>query len=101
MILFAACALTVLIETPFLMLFGYRDRDAVTVIVCANVISNLLLNLVRAFFLPQSAAVYPLEAAVVVGEYLIYRAAFGGSRRLFALTLAANCLSYALGLLIF
>ena len=45
MMIFLACALTVLIETPFLALFGYRKRDEVVIIVCANVVTNLLLNL--------------------------------------------------------
>lgn len=99
--IFLACALTVLIETPFLALFGYRKRDELIVIVCANVITNLLLNLLLAFRPGAIRAVLLLEAAAVAAEYGIYALAFGRSRRLFLLTLAANALSYTLGLLIF
>ena len=42
--IFLACLLTVAVETAFLAAFGYRDRLALIVIVCANVITNLLLK---------------------------------------------------------
>ena len=96
-----ACALTVLIETPFLALWGYRKRDEIVVIVCANVVTNLLLNLLL-WRVPSlyGPAVYGLEALVVAAEYGIYRLAFGQRRGLFWLTLAANALSYGLGVLL-
>ena len=40
-----ACLLTVVLEGAFLALCGYRDRFSLTVVVCANIITNLLLNL--------------------------------------------------------
>ena len=102
MILFLACVLTVLIETPFLALFGWRSRDELTIIVCANVVTNLLLNLSIALFLPPTIPVIvSLESAAVLTEYGAYALAFGRSGRLFLLTLAANCLSFGIGLLIF
>ena len=101
MTVFLACALTVLIETPFLALFGYRRREELAVIVCANVVTNLLLNLALMLLPLPRWSVYPLEAAVVAAEYAVYALAFGRSRRLFLLTLAANCLSYGIGLLLF
>ena len=99
--IFLACALTVLIETPFLALWGYRKRDELIIIVCANVVTNLLLNLLL-WRVPSlyGPAVYALEAVVVAVEYGIYRLAFGPRKGLFLLTLAANALSYGLGLLI-
>ena len=54
MTLFLACALTVLIETPILVCAGYRGRDEVTVVVCANVVTNLLLNLSAALLLREN-----------------------------------------------
>lgn len=99
--LFLACALTVLIETPFLALFGFSNRYALTVVIASNVLTNLLLNLAFAWVLPYTLPVVLLaEAVVVAAEYLIYRAAFGWSRRLFFLTLCANALSYSAGLLL-
>ncbi len=98
-----ACALTVLIEGAFLALLGYRSRFELTVIVCMNIITNLSLNLCiqLAFHGRPGAWVYLMEALVVAAEYAVYAAAFGKSWKLFGLTLAANCLSYGFGLLIF
>jgi len=100
--IFLACLLTVVIETAFFAAVGYRDRYALTVIVCANVVTNLLLNL----FLwlvggAVGAWIYLLEALVVAAEYAVYAVAFRPGWKLFLLTLAANCISYGLGLLIF
>ena len=104
MMIFVACLLTVLIETPLFYLFGWRDRGAVTVVVCVNVISNLLLNLTLLLDFPGRGAgnwVYLLEALVVAGEYAVYALASRPSWKLLLQTFAANLLSYALGLLIF
>lgn len=101
MSLFLACALTVLIEVPFLALFGYRSRYEVTVTVCANVVTNLTLNLCLRFLLPPSLwSVAGGEVAVVLAEAALYRIAFGRRGGLFPLTLAANALSFGLGLLL-
>ena len=98
MSLLLACALTVLIETPYLALFGYRDRYALTVTVCVNVITNLTLNLCLRYFLPLTVpSVLCGEIAVVAAEYVLYRIAFGKRRGLFWLTLSANVLSFGLG----
>ncbi len=101
--IFLACLLTVVIEGAFLALFGYRDRFSLTVIVCANVITNLLLNLaiLFAFRGDPGAWIYGMEALVVMAEYAVYAVAFGQSGKLFLLTLAANCISYGVGLLAF
>ena len=100
--IFVACALTVAIETPFLALFGYRKKDDLLIIICANVITNLLLNLsLTLLFRDIGAGIYLLEALVVVAEFVIYSIAHRPSASLFLLTTAANVLSYGLGLLIF
>ena len=100
--LLLSAALTAAVETMFLAA-AYR-RDAAFLGLCAavNVASNLTLNLLA--LLPRAALtwlIYPLELAVVAAEYSVYALACGRSRRLFLLTLAANVLSYSLGLLIF
>ena len=100
--IFLACLLTVAVETAFLAAVGYRDRYALTVIICANVVTNLLLNLV--LWLVGGAVgawIYLLEALVVAAEYAVYAVAFRPGWKLFGLTLAANCLSYGLGLQVF
>ncbi len=103
MILFLACFLTVLIETVFFAILGYRGREDLVIVVCANVITNLTLNLLIALVFPQGAGLWLilLEAAVVAAEYAIYTRAFGRSAKLFLQTLAANALSYGIGLLLF
>lgn len=102
--LFAACILTVLIETPLFYLWGWRDRGAVTIVVCVNVISNLLLNLTLLLVFPGRGAgnwIYLLEALVVAGEYAVYALASKPSWKLLLQTFTANLVSYGLGLLIF
>ena len=104
MTLWAACALTVLIETALFALVGYRDRLFLPLCVCVNVATNLTLNLITG---PVSSVVnityfiYVLEAAVVCVEYLVYALVLGRSAKLFLLTLAANCLSYGIGVISF
>ena len=97
-----AVLLTVLIETPILALWGARKGDELLVVVSANVVTNLTLSLFLT--LVSSAALIPVvllpEAAVTAAEYGIFRLAFGRRRRLFAVTLAANVLSFCLGLLL-
>ena len=104
MMLFVACLLTVLIETPLLYLWGWRDRDAVITVVCVNVISNLLLNLTLLLVFPGRGAgnwIYLLEPLVVAGEYAVYTLASRPSWKLLYQTFAVNLISYGIGLLIF
>lgn len=101
MSLLLACLLTVAVETPFLMLFGYRDRNAVSIIVLLNVITNLLLNLTLALIGKTWLSALILECLVVAAEYCVYACAFGRGRRLFFLTLGANVLSCGIGLIPF
>lgn len=98
-----AALLTVAVETVFLAI-TYR-RDAAFLVLCAalNVATNLALNLLLTC-LPRDGLhwlVYPLELAVVAVEYAVYAYACGRSKKLFLLTLAANVLSYCLGLALF
>ncbi len=99
-----ACLLTVLIETVLFYLLGYRTKDDITIVACANVVTNLSLNLILAISGTRATywnIVVPLELAVVLAEFLIYARAFGPSRSLFWKVLAANALSFGIGLLLF
>lgn len=98
-----AALLTVVVETVFLAV-TYR-RDAAFLVLCAalNIATNLALNLLLNC-LPRDGLhwlIYPLELAVVAIEYAVYTYACGGSKKLFLLTLAANVLSYCIGLALF
>lgn len=102
MVFLLACVLTVFLEGVFFFVLGYRNIWEQSVIACANVITNLLLNLVMSVSMfPREPFIYVMEALAVITEYLIYRRAFGPSRRLFALTLAANIISYGIGQILF
>ena len=97
-----ACGLTVLIETGFFLLLGWRDRDRIIVVVCANIASNLLLNLAFDTLIPRSARSIAVgEAAVVAAEYFVYTRLSGRSRALAMQTLLANALSFGAGVLIY
>ncbi len=104
MMIFLFAALTVAIELPWMAAWGYRKRDELLLAACVNVFTNLLLNLLLMFILGGrdiGAWIYLLETAVVAAEYAIYALAFGRGRKLFALTLGANALSYGIGLILF
>ena len=102
MVVFAACVLTVVIETVFMYLVGYRTRNIITIIVFTNVLTNLILNLIIIlFYITDLTTVILLETAVVISEYFIYAHFEGHSRKLFVLTLAANVITYVTGLLLF
>ncbi len=110
MSVFTACGLTVIIETPFVLLTLKRSRDFAIVAVCANVLTNLTLNLVYSLLYiyvlrpPWTGIIiYPLEACVVAAEFLIYRAYLKDVPKLkiFLLTLAANAVSYGVGVMVF
>ena len=100
--IFKACLLTVLLETGLFYLLGYRGKDDLTIVACANVVTNLTLNLTIALFLSGGPGFWLvlMEAAIVATEYLIYARAFGGSKKLFLQTLAANVLSYSAGVVL-
>ena len=102
-LLFKACLLTVVLETGLFYLLGYREKDDLTIVACANVVTNLTLNLTIALFLSGGPGLWLalLEGLVVLAEYLIYARAFGASKKLFLQTLAANLLSYGAGVLLF
>ena len=101
----SACLITIAVETVFLALLGYRKWDFILVCVCVNAATNLSLNLVVTLLSMAEAnvsvLVYPLEALVVVVEYLVYARLEKPSWRLFGFTFAANALSYLLGLALY
>lgn len=103
--IFAACILTIIIESPFLLAVGYRSKSFAAISVCVNAATNLTLNLLAWLLyymgVELSFVVYPMEIAVVAAEYLVYAALEGRSARLFLMTLSANVLSYCAGLLLF
>ena len=101
LILFLCCLITVAAETLFLFLCGFRSHEEIKIIICANVITNLSMNIILSFVGRVAALSVILEIIVAAAEYLIYAGLFGHSKRLFLLTLAANIISCGLGLLIF
>ena len=101
--LLLACVVTVIVETALFWLFGYRSRDEILIVVCTNVITNLLLNLVLSgiFFSVSGRMIVIGELVVIAVETAIYAFAFGRFGKVLALTILANLLSVFLGLLLF
>ena len=101
--LFLACLVTVVVETALFWLAGYRSRDEILVVVCTNVITNLLLNLVLSgiFFSVSGRMIVLGELVVIAVETAIYTFAFGRFGKVLALTVTANLLSVFVGMLLF
>ena len=93
--LFLACLITVVVETAIFWLAGYRSRDEVLVVICTNVVTNLVLNLALSglFFPVWGRTIVLGELLVIAVETAIYTAAFGRFGKVLALTMAANMLS--------
>ena len=100
--LLLACVVTVIAETALFWLLGYRSRDEMLVLVCTNVITNLLLNLVLSgiFFSVWGWMIVIGELVVIAIETAVYTYAFGRFGKVLALTAAANVLSVVIGLLL-
>ena len=100
-----ACVLTVVIELAFFLLVGKRSRDFVFVCVLINIATNLTLNLILSLLYAAgwygNLQVLALEVLVVFTEYRVYALLEGKSRKLMLLTIAANVITYGLGLIIF
>ena len=99
----AACILTVIIEVCWFRVFGYKRPLDLGIIALSNVVTNVALNtfldlVPDAFDVPWLII---LELLVVAAEYLIYRKAFGPSRRLLILAFFANVLSFFIGALVY
>ena len=94
------CLIAVFFETAFFWMFGYDSRDERTVVACTNVLTTLAMNLLM---IPNGYRSIPLVAAAVLiliaAEFGIYSIAFGRSGKLLMLTIAANAISFGIGLL--
>ena len=99
-------ALTVIIETAFFFLAGYREKWFYALCAAVNLMTNLTLNLILSalLFLRQdimNMVLICLELLVVAAEYLCYSAALGKGKRLLLMTFAANLTSFLLGQLFY
>ena len=99
----AACILTVIIEVCWFRIFGYKRPLDLGIIALSNVVTNVALNtfldlVPDAFDVPWLII---LELLVVAVEYLVYRRAFGPSKRLLILTFCANVVSFLIGALVY
>lgn len=103
------CLFTVLIETFFFFLFGYRNKRFIIAAILANLTSNLTLNYIIYFLGLAENPNYgwillAMEIGVWLYESIIYMF-FEKDRKkwleIILLTLAANCLSFMFGILLY
>lgn len=99
--LLLGCLLTVTLETALFALFGFRDPVSLGIVACLNAVTNLGLNLALGLLGAAPWAIAVGEALVMAAEYVVCRLAFGPDRRLLPLTIAANVLSFSVGLMLF
>ena len=93
--------LTAVIESAVFAAAGYTGADALSLCAAVNLLTNISLNLILSLTGWGTAGVLILEMLIVAVEYLCYSCAFGKGRKLFALTFAANLLSFLIGKLIY
>jgi hypothetical protein len=93
--------LTVIVETAFLACFGFRSRRFILISILANLTSNYALN----YFLLYLPSSWNYQLSLVLGELVVvlYESAIylrfeKKKYELIPLTVAANILSFLLGL---
>jgi hypothetical protein len=101
LLFFLPALLTAAVEMLFFSALGYHSRDAIIVIICTNILANVTVNAVFSLIGWKLPEAYLAELLVAAAEYAIFACAFGRSKKLFLLTLAANALTFGLGLIIF
>lgn len=101
--LLLALLLTEAIEIPVCLLWGFRRRDLLFVLL-ANVMTNPAVNVLYAIVclkmaIPPVLSLAVLETAAVAAEWIVYRYATE-TKRPFLVSLTANAASFGAGLLI-
>ena len=98
--------LAVIIEIPILLLFKFRDKDIIVVAVFINIATNFLINVllyqVKHVIDPMGYVkwIFPLEAAVVVIEFIAMSFFTDKKVKLFLVIALANIISYFTGVMI-
>jgi len=116
--IFLAVAVTLLLELPIFLLFGYRKKAFLQLFVSVNVATNISINLCSFLSLYFSnftsfvieiadfalsgyhLLVIFLELLVIAVEYLTFKALLGRSKKLFWVVALANALSGIAGSLL-
>ena len=99
--------LTLIIEIPVLLLFGFRKKDIITVGIFINIATNFSINLLmyRIKYVIASpnygSWIFPLEVAVVLVEFIAMSFFTDKKIKLFFVVALANILSYLSGILLF
>lgn len=88
--------LTLLLELPFVYLWGLRNRHDLTLAVLVNVLTNPAAVFLHTLGIPA----LPLEAAVVAVEGICYRFRGEHIRHPWRLALWVNVFSYGVGCLL-
>jgi hypothetical protein len=96
--LLLASSLTIIIETSFLALVGYRGVLFFIVCILVNFITNLTLNILLLVLPAWGLTVLLLESVVVIIEWWSLGYFVLDRRGLFLPVLAANMLSFTVGL---
>ena len=101
--LLLALLLTEAIEIPVCLLFGLRKKELLVVLL-ANLLTNPAVNVLYLLAtlctpLPRVLVIAVLEVSAVVTEWLIYRS-LTEAKHPFRMSLAANAVSYGVGLLL-
>ena len=103
------CLFTILVEVFFFFLFGYRSKKFIIAAILANLTSNLILNYIIYFLdLTGEPNYWWIPLAKEVGGWiygsLLYLPGGKDKKKYFEivlLTLAANCCSFIIGILLY
>lgn len=88
--------LTLLLELPFVYVWGLRSRYNLMLAVLVNVLTNPAVVLLHGLGIPA----LPLEIMAIAVEGFCYQKRGGGITRPFLLAFFANAFSYSIGLVL-
>ena len=97
--------LTIALETGFFLVIGKRGRKDLLLVVMVNILTNpavVLIYWLAAIYtdLGRVIVIVPLEILAVLTEGFYYKKYGDSFKRPFVFSLAANAISYGLGVLI-
>jgi len=99
--------LTLIIEIPILLIFNFRKKDIITIGILINVVTNFTINVIM-YHLKYTVCpeyygywILPLEAAVIIIEFIAMSFFTDKKLKLFYVIVFANIVSYFSGVIIF
>jgi len=104
--IFIGLILTIVVETSLFVIFGFKDKKFILICVILNIITNLLINFILYCIIKIDSSAFIvweiiLEIVVALVEVVTYQIIYRKQYVLIPLSIAANALSFFLGIILY